>query len=173
MSPWGPGTAILFILALGVGLVLLVWAVYATFPRVTRVVTRSFWCPFRERNVTVEFQEEPWDGRHVEVNRCVFAAERRGVRERLLAAQEAPVEQRTRTGRVRPVAAFSPCQTPPWAARVLPGGVAPPQTTRRERANHRMFREFRSGIPIAYLSPGMSGRNGATDHAMQAGGLCA
>lgn len=70
MTPWGPGTAILFIVALGFGLVLLVWGVFATFPRVMGVVTRSFWCPFRERNVTVEFQEEPWDGGHVEVNRC-------------------------------------------------------------------------------------------------------
>jgi len=70
MNAWGPGTAIFLVLGLGVGLILLVWAVSVTFPRVTRVVTRLFWCPFRERNVTVEFQEEPWDGRPVEVNRC-------------------------------------------------------------------------------------------------------
>jgi len=57
MSPWGPSTAILFILALGVGLVLLVWAVFAIFPTVTRVVTQSFWFPFRKWNVTVEFQD--------------------------------------------------------------------------------------------------------------------
>lgn len=67
---WGPGTAILIVLALGTGLVLLVWAVFAAFPTVTRVVTQAFWCPFRELNVTAEFQEDAWDGRPVAVNRC-------------------------------------------------------------------------------------------------------
>ena len=32
--------------------------------------SRSFWCPFRARNVRVEFEETAWDGRRVDVCRC-------------------------------------------------------------------------------------------------------
>jgi len=67
---WDLGTAILIIVGLGTGLVLLVWAVSISFPTVTRIVPRSFWCPVQGRNVTAEFQEAAWDGKPVEVNRC-------------------------------------------------------------------------------------------------------
>ena len=67
---WDLGTAIIIILALGTALALLVWQVSTRFPAVTRVVTRSFWCPIQGRNVTAEFQEAVWDGTPVEVNRC-------------------------------------------------------------------------------------------------------
>lgn len=66
-QPW---TTILIVLVIGFGLVLVVWAVFATFPRVPRLVERSFWCPYRSRDVTVEFQENPWDNRPLQVDRC-------------------------------------------------------------------------------------------------------
>ena len=55
---------------LGAALVLLVWGVYQSFPRVARVSTLSFWCPFRDRAVTTEFQEDAWNGALVDVQSC-------------------------------------------------------------------------------------------------------
>ena len=62
--------SLLIVLATGLGLVLCVWAVFAAMPVVKRVVTRSFWCRFRTRNVTVELQEDPWSGRPIDITRC-------------------------------------------------------------------------------------------------------
>jgi hypothetical protein len=62
--------SLLIVLAMGLGLVLLVWGVFTALPVVNRVVTRSFWCRFRRRNVSAEFQENPWSGRPVDVTRC-------------------------------------------------------------------------------------------------------
>jgi hypothetical protein len=62
--------SLLVVLATGLGLVLFVWAVFAAFPVVTRVVTRSFWCRFRKQNVSAGFQEDPWSGRPVEITGC-------------------------------------------------------------------------------------------------------
>jgi hypothetical protein len=62
--------SLLIVLAAGLGLVLSVLAVFTWLPVVNRVVTRSFWCPFRQRNVSAEFQEDPWSGRPVEITRC-------------------------------------------------------------------------------------------------------
>ena len=70
MTMWEVGTAILVVVGLGTGLALVVWLVSTRFSTVTRVVTRSFWCPIQGRSVTAEFQEAVWDGRLVEVNRC-------------------------------------------------------------------------------------------------------
>lgn len=67
---WDVATAIIVVLSLGIGLALVVWLVSTRFPMVTRLVTRSFWCPIQGRNVTAEFQEAAWDGKLVEVNRC-------------------------------------------------------------------------------------------------------
>ncbi len=65
--PW-PTLAI--ILAVGLGLQVLVRGVFAIFPRVTRLVERSFWCPFRDVNVTAEFQRDPWNDNPLSVDRC-------------------------------------------------------------------------------------------------------
>jgi hypothetical protein len=67
VSPW---VTLALILMIGFGLVLLVWGVFRAFPQVTRFAERTFWCPFRERNVTVGFQENAWDDRPIDVDRC-------------------------------------------------------------------------------------------------------
>ena len=55
------------VLAVGVVLFGLVRLVSKT----TRPVVRAFWCPFRSRDVTVEFQEDPYGrGRYLDVKRC-------------------------------------------------------------------------------------------------------
>ena len=62
--------SLLIVLTMGLGLVLLLWGASTAFPVVNRVVTRSFWCRFRWEDVTAEFQEDAWNGRRVDVNRC-------------------------------------------------------------------------------------------------------
>ena len=62
--------SLLIVLALGLGLALFVWAMFAAFPVVSRIVTRSFWCRFRYRNVSAESHCDPWSGRRVSVTRC-------------------------------------------------------------------------------------------------------
>ena len=49
-----PSTTLAIVLALGAALVLVVWSLHAREPRPTRFATRSFWCPFRQENVTAE-----------------------------------------------------------------------------------------------------------------------
>jgi hypothetical protein len=61
---------LLIVLAAGLGLVLFVWAVCTALPVVNRVVTKSFWCPFRQGNVSAELQEDPWSGRRVDITQC-------------------------------------------------------------------------------------------------------
>lgn len=58
-----------FVLAVGVVLVIALLARPRLFGG-TQQVVRDFWCPFRGRDVTVEFEETVWDGRLVDVNRC-------------------------------------------------------------------------------------------------------
>jgi hypothetical protein len=65
-----PWITLAMILMIGFGLVLLGWGVFTAFPRVSRVVERSFCCPFKNRNVLVQFQEDPWDDRPIHVDRC-------------------------------------------------------------------------------------------------------
>lgn len=67
---FGPSGMIVIALALATALVLLSVVTVGALRGVTRAVTRSFWCPFLDRNVTAEFKEEAWDGKPVEVNRC-------------------------------------------------------------------------------------------------------
>jgi hypothetical protein len=61
--------SLLIVLATGLGLVLFVWA-FTAMPAVNRVVTRSFWCRFRKRNVSAELHEDPWSGQPVDITRC-------------------------------------------------------------------------------------------------------
>jgi hypothetical protein len=65
-----PRMTFAIVLVVGFGLVLLVWLIYTSQPRVTRLSTRSFWCPFRRQNVVAEFLEEAWDGTPVAVESC-------------------------------------------------------------------------------------------------------
>ena len=58
------------VLVVGLGLAALAWALCGGARRVTRVATRSFWCPFRSRNVAAEFQEDAWSGERIEVESC-------------------------------------------------------------------------------------------------------
>ena len=65
-----PESVLIFVAAvLAVGVVL--FALVRLLPRGTRPVVRAFWCPFRWRDVTVEFQEDPFGhGRYLDVKRC-------------------------------------------------------------------------------------------------------
>ena len=65
-----PFFTILAVSVFGVSITLFVWGVFHVLPSVGRLLARSFWCPFRDRNVTAEFKEEPWDGARVDVARC-------------------------------------------------------------------------------------------------------
>lgn len=67
---FGVSGMIIIVLALGTAVVLLLIATFGSLPGVTRTAIRSFWCPFRNRNVTAQFQERAWDGRALEVDRC-------------------------------------------------------------------------------------------------------
>ncbi len=67
---FGPSGIIIIVLALATALGLLLMVMFGALRGVTRTVSRSFWCPFLDRNVTAEFREEAWDGRPVEVSRC-------------------------------------------------------------------------------------------------------
>ncbi|MBI4611688.1 MAG: hypothetical protein HY726_22085 [Candidatus Rokubacteria bacterium] len=70
----GPSGAVIIALALITAFALLVIAALGALPGAIRTVRRSFWCPFLDRGVTVEFQEEAWDGTPVGVNRCTAFA---------------------------------------------------------------------------------------------------
>lgn len=54
----------------GAAVILLVWGAFSVFPRVSRPITKSFWCPFLARDVTAQFEEEAWDGTPVDVSSC-------------------------------------------------------------------------------------------------------
>lgn len=69
----------LIVLVIATGLILLVWGAVAALRKITRIVTRSFWCPLRERWVTVEFQEEPSSGRRVGVTQCTACSSSTGI----------------------------------------------------------------------------------------------
>ncbi len=58
------------VVLIGAALGLLIWGLAVSVPRVTRVVTRSFWCPFTWQWVTVDFMGEAWGGRPLGVVRC-------------------------------------------------------------------------------------------------------
>jgi hypothetical protein len=62
--------SLLIVLAMGLGVVLCVWGVFTVVPVVNRVATRSFWCRLRKRNVSAEFQEDPWNPRRFDITRC-------------------------------------------------------------------------------------------------------
>ena len=68
---------IVFAVLLLVVTTLLLWATSGTLPSVGRRRTQSFWCPFRERNVTTEFALDAWGDRPFEVSSCTaFIPER-------------------------------------------------------------------------------------------------
>jgi hypothetical protein len=60
--------SLLIVLGMALGIVLWVWVAFPTL-LVVRVVTRSFWCRFRKRNVSAEFQECSC-GQLIDVTRC-------------------------------------------------------------------------------------------------------
>lgn len=69
-----PFFTILAVSVFGASITLSVWGVFRVLPSVSRLLARSFWCPFRDRNVTVDFREDPWDGARVDVSRCTAFA---------------------------------------------------------------------------------------------------
>lgn len=71
---FGLSGMIIIALALATAVTLVLLIALGRFTGMVRVVTRSFWCPYRESNVTAEFQEEAWDGRPVGVTRCTAFA---------------------------------------------------------------------------------------------------
>lgn len=69
-----PRLTLAIVLALGASLALLVWVLFTRGAPVTRPETLRFRCPFKRRDVTVEFRENAWDGALLEVRSCdVFA----------------------------------------------------------------------------------------------------
>lgn len=71
---FGLSGGVIIVLAAATALALFLLAAFGAFPGVIRTVTRAFWCPFLNRRVTAEFQEEAWDGKPVEVTRCTAFA---------------------------------------------------------------------------------------------------
>lgn len=67
---FGPSGFIIIGLALATALALLLILAFGSFPGMIRTVRREFWCPVAGGHVVAEFQEEAWDGRRVEVDRC-------------------------------------------------------------------------------------------------------
>ncbi len=66
----GSSGAVIVVLALGTAVGLLLVIVFRPLRGVTRAVTRAFWCPFRDRDVTARFQEDAWDGTRLRVTQC-------------------------------------------------------------------------------------------------------
>ncbi len=66
----GSSGAVIVVLALGTAVGLLLLIVFRPLRGVTRAVTRAFWCPFRDRDVTARFQEDAWDGTRLQVTQC-------------------------------------------------------------------------------------------------------
>ena len=58
--------AILVVFALALVLI----ATAGAFSRVSRTASRSFRCPFADREVTADFEEDVWGGPPIEVSRC-------------------------------------------------------------------------------------------------------
>jgi hypothetical protein len=58
------------VLLLGLTLIVSVRRLFTREPRITRHFARVFWCPFKQRNVTVDFQEEAWQNRRNTVETC-------------------------------------------------------------------------------------------------------
>ena len=57
--------------ALTLTVALALFAAAGLLPRETRTVSRTFWCPFRRTDVTVQFQEDSFGhGRYLDVARC-------------------------------------------------------------------------------------------------------
>jgi hypothetical protein len=72
MDWWTSAFSIAIIVAVGVvmGLFIFVLATSGRFTRVMAVVTRSFWCPYVDRRVTAEIQEDMRSCRAVDVVWC-------------------------------------------------------------------------------------------------------
>ncbi len=66
-----PGSVPLIIpLALMTGALFLLVLAIGVSRGVTEPATRSFWCPFRERSVTAQFEQAVWDGKRLAVVDC-------------------------------------------------------------------------------------------------------
>lgn len=52
------------------GLVLRRLATMVSLPARRRIVTHAFWCPFRDRPVTAEFEVDEWTLRPTDVREC-------------------------------------------------------------------------------------------------------
>jgi hypothetical protein len=65
-----PESIVIFaVFTLTVGLAL--FGAAGLVPGGTRIVSRTFWCPFRQTDVTVEFPEDSFGhGRYLDVARC-------------------------------------------------------------------------------------------------------
>lgn len=61
---------ILAVAAVGIVVLLIIVAVSAGRGGLTGSVKRSFHCPYRDVDVTVEYQQETWDGRLTGVTSC-------------------------------------------------------------------------------------------------------
>ncbi len=65
-----PESVVIFA-ALALGVAVALFAAARLLPGRLRAVSRTFWCPFRRVDVTVEFQEDPFGhGRYLDVQRC-------------------------------------------------------------------------------------------------------
>ncbi len=67
---FGLSGTIIIVLSLGTAIGLLLVAAFGPLRHTTRTLMRSFWCPFRDSEVTAEFQEDAWNGKPLEVNQC-------------------------------------------------------------------------------------------------------
>ena len=67
---FGASGVITIVLALGTAVGLLLLVAFGPLRRITRIVTRSFWCPVRDEDITAEFLEDAWDGKRLEINQC-------------------------------------------------------------------------------------------------------
>jgi hypothetical protein len=72
MDWWTSAFPIAIVVAVGVVMGMFVFALLTSgrFTRVTAAVTRSFWCPYVERRVTAEIQENMRMGSAVDVAWC-------------------------------------------------------------------------------------------------------
>lgn len=67
---YGMSGAAIIVLALATAVGLFFMAAVGPFSKMARIVTRSFWCPIQQQAVTVEFQQDAWNGWPLGVVQC-------------------------------------------------------------------------------------------------------